>query len=145
MADKISVDLDDYAYDAVAYAERERCALVAEEIAREHDMALDTPAASEEMVERAKFAEAVAQAIRGRPDVKCWRPIETAPLDPTVMRGLFIGGGVWTTDIMWVRDATGRTFEAWYVTGRGYWWDADGECVCDPVEWMPHPLWTAGP
>lgn len=70
-----------------------------------------------------------------------WWPIETAPRECTVDRSGLPDVTGWTTETIWVRDADGRVYEAWYV-GRGpYWWDADGETECAPIEWMPHPLW----
>lgn len=69
-----------------------------------------------------------------------WQPIETALRECPVDRSLRPGFGAWTTETMWVRDASGRVFEAWFVEVGAYWWDADGECDCEPVEWMPHPL-----
>lgn len=77
-----------------------------------------------------------------------WQPIETAPA-VSVNRGSGMTmHPCMTTETLWVRDADGRTYEAWFVDatdemGRTYWWDLDGEEISDPVEWMPHPLWAA--
>ena len=70
-----------------------------------------------------------------------WLPIATAPRQCTIDRSLSHDYYAWTTETLWVRDADGRVYEAWFVEVGNYWWDADGEDDCNPVEWMPHPLW----
>jgi len=78
---------------------------------------------------------------------RIWLPISTAPR-VSVNRGSGMTmHPTMTTETLWVRDEDGRVYEAWFVDGteeigRTYWWDCDGEEICDPVEWMPHPLWT---
>jgi hypothetical protein len=74
-----------------------------------------------------------------------WEPIHTAP-DISVNRSFDADRPMMTTETLWVRDADGRVYAAWYVDttargGRLYWWDLDDENECAPVEWMPHPLW----
>jgi hypothetical protein len=85
--------------------------------------------------------EIVAPIIERHALASRWLPIETAPRECPVDRSLRPSPGAWTTETMWVRDASGRVFEAWFVEFGSYWWDADGETKCDPVEWMPHPMW----
>lgn len=68
-----------------------------------------------------------------------WRPIETCPNGATVNRSTMWFPAL-TTETMWVRDADGREYEAWFVRDGAYWWDCDRETDGAPVEWYPHPL-----
>lgn len=87
------------------------------------------------------IVEIVAPIIERHALEQMWLPIETAPRECPVDRSVHSSPRAWTTETMWVRDASGRVFEAWFVEFGSYWWDADGETTCDPVEWMPHPMW----
>lgn len=97
----------------------------------------------------ANEADVVAQKIRAALEAyeaAKWRPIETAPAVSINRSAGLTRHPVLTTETLWVRDADGRTYEAWFVDatdemGRAYWWDLDAEDTCNPIEWMPHPLW----
>lgn len=94
------------------------------------------------------FVFAECEATLHSAQAAAWRWL---PIDPHPPVSVNRGSGMtmhptMTTETLWVRDADGRVYEAWWVDatdemGRTYWWDCDGENICDPVEWMPHPLW----
>lgn len=105
---------------------------------REHATGLASAALLEEA------ADALASHERGRRAAVTtdWRPISAHLHALQCNRGgLARGYDAMTSETIWVRTAEGRVFEAWWTT-RGYWWDCDGETECEPVEWMPHPLWV---
>jgi len=74
-----------------------------------------------------------------------WRPIETA--DRSIAVDMQFPGAprMLHSYPIWVRCNGGEPFEASWCQRKpdnpaGYWWAWDAEEVCDPDEWMPHPL-----